>query len=147
MLRCDIVKDDSGPNAVFKEQGSSASQMRTAKVMEVIARLPGCAGQAAYAVSASTKGKTEDIPGLLKLPKSECLDRWIRLPRYKWPKPLSNIEESVALHERNLCGLVGFMWERKFEKVLLGRGWEKGSELGMLVRASKARSILIRKRG
>ena len=39
-LRGDIVKDDSGAHAVFTEQGSSASQMTTAKVMDVIARVP-----------------------------------------------------------------------------------------------------------
>ena len=36
----------------FTEQGSSASQMTAAKVMDIISRLPGCAGQAADAVSA-----------------------------------------------------------------------------------------------
>ena len=51
-LRDDIVKDDSGPYAVFTEQGSSASQMTAAQIMDVISRLPGCAGQAADAVSA-----------------------------------------------------------------------------------------------
>ena len=52
VLRGDIVKDDSGTYAVFTEQGSSASQMTAAKVMDIISRLPGCAGQAADAVSA-----------------------------------------------------------------------------------------------
>ena len=40
------------PHAVFIDQGSSASQMAAAKVMDVIARLPGCDGQAADAVPA-----------------------------------------------------------------------------------------------
>ena len=39
MLQGDTVKDDSGSCAVFTEQGSSASQMTAAKVMDVIARL------------------------------------------------------------------------------------------------------------
>ena len=51
------MKDDSGSYAVFTEQGSSASQMTAAKVMDIISRLPGCAGQAADAVSAFTHGK------------------------------------------------------------------------------------------
>ena len=55
VLRGDIVKDDSGSYAVFTEQGSSASQMTAAKIMDIISRLPGCAGQAADAVSAYTK--------------------------------------------------------------------------------------------
>ena len=52
VFRGDIVKDDPGSYEVFTEQGSSASQMTAAKVMDVISRLPGCAGQAADAVSA-----------------------------------------------------------------------------------------------
>ena len=50
-LQNDIVKDDSGSYAVFTEQDSSASQMTAAKVMDIKSRLPGCAGQAADAVS------------------------------------------------------------------------------------------------
>ena len=57
VLRGDIVKDDSGSYAVFTEQGSSASQMTAAKVIDIISRLPGCAGQAADAVSAYTHEK------------------------------------------------------------------------------------------
>ena len=81
VLRGDIVKDDSGSYAVFTEQGSSASQMTAAKIMDIISRLPGCDGQAADAVSAYTQVKMEDAHKLLKIPKSECPDIWIRLPR------------------------------------------------------------------
>ena len=49
VIRGDVVKDDSGSYAVFTEQGSSASQTTAAKVMDVMSRLPGCAGQAADA--------------------------------------------------------------------------------------------------
>ena len=80
------MKDDSGSCAVFTEQGSSASQMTEAQVMDVIAMLRDCAGQAADAVSAYTPVRMEDAPKLLNLPKSECPDVWIRLPRHKWPK-------------------------------------------------------------
>ena len=57
VLRGDIVKDDSGSYAVFTEQGSSASHMTAAKIMDIISRLPGCDGQAADAVSAYYPGK------------------------------------------------------------------------------------------
>ena len=60
------MKDDSGSYAVYTEQGSSASQMTAAKVMDIISILPGCAGQAADAVSAYTQVKMEDAPTLLK---------------------------------------------------------------------------------
>ena len=126
VLRGDIVNDDSGSFAEFTEQGSSASQMTAAKVMDIISRLPGCAGQAADAVSAYTQVKMEDAPNLLKIPKSECPDILIRL-RHKWPKSWSNMEHSVVPLERNLYGhpLAGLLWERQFEKILLKHGWEK----------------------
>ena len=59
VLRGDIVKDNSGSYAVFTEQGSSASQMTAAKIMDIISRLPGCDGQAADAISAYTQVKNE----------------------------------------------------------------------------------------
>ena len=69
VLQGDIVKDDSGSYAVFTEQGSSASQMTAAKVMDIISRLPGCNGQAADAVSAFSQVKMEDAHKLLKIQK------------------------------------------------------------------------------
>ena len=83
VLRGDIVKDDSGSYAVFNEQGSSASQMTAAKVMDIVSRLPGCDGHAADAIFAFTQVKMKDARKLLKIPKSECPDIWIRLPRHK----------------------------------------------------------------
>ena len=83
VLRGDIVKDNSGSCAVFTEQGSSASQMTAAKIMDIISRLPGCDGQAADAVSVFSQVKMDDAHKLLKIPKSECPDIWIRLPRHK----------------------------------------------------------------
>ena len=129
VLRGDIVKDDSGSYAAFTEQGSSASQMTAAKVMDIISRLPGCAGQAADAVSACTQVKMEDAPKLLKIPKSECPDIWIRLPRHKWPKSWSSMEDPVVPLGRNLYGhpLARLLWERQFEKILLKYSWEKVS--------------------
>ena len=57
VLRGDIVKYDSGSYAVSTEQGSSASQMTAATVMDNMSRLTGCDGQAADAVSAYTRLK------------------------------------------------------------------------------------------
>ena len=125
VLRGDIVKDDSGSYTVFTEQGTSASQMTAAKVMDIKSRLPGCSGQAADAVSSCTQVKMEDAPKLFKIPK------WIRLPRHKWPTSWSSMEDPVVPLERNLYGhpLAGLLWERQFG-TLLG----KGSKLGMLIR-------------
>ena len=64
---------------------------------------------------------------LSKIPKSECPDIWIRLPRHKWPKSWSSMEDPVVPLERNLYGhpMAGLLWERQFEKILLKHGWEK----------------------
>ena len=95
--------------------------------MDIISRFPGFAGQAADAVSAQTQVTMEDDPKLLKIPQSDCSDMWIRLPRHKWPKSWSSMEDPVVPLERNLKGhpLAGLLWERQFEKILLKNGWEK----------------------
>ena len=130
------MKDDSGTYAVFTEQGSSASQMTAAEVMEIISRLPGCDGQAADAISAYIHVKMEDAPTLLKIPKvrmSRYL--WMRLPKHKWPKSWSSMEDPVVPLERNLYRhpLAGLLWEMQFEKNLLQYGWEKVSNWECLV--------------
>ena len=76
------------------------------KVMDIISRLPRCAGQAAGAASSYTqeKWKMEDAPKLSKIPKWECPDIWIRLPRRTWLKSWSSMEDPVVPLERNLYG-------------------------------------------
>ena len=56
------MKDDSGSCALITEQGSSASQMTAATLIDILSRLTGCAGQAADAVSAYAQVKMEDAP-------------------------------------------------------------------------------------
>ena len=135
VLRGDIVKNDSRSCAVFFEQGSSAFQMTAVKIMDIISRLSSCDGQAADAVSHK----------LLKIPKSECPDTWIRLPRHKWPKSWSSMEDPVVPLERNLYGhlLAGLLWERQFEKILLKHGWEKIPNWECLFVHREKRIILI----
>ena len=77
VLRGDIAKDDSGSYAVFAENGSSASQITAAKVMDIISRLRGCAGQEADAVSAYTQvqnGRCTDVIEKFKGRMSRYLD-------------------------------------------------------------------------
>ena len=146
VLRGDIVKDNSGSYAVFTEQGSSASQMTAAKIMDIISRLPGCDGQAADAVSAYTQVKMEDAHKLLKIPKSECPDIWIRLPRHKWPKSWSSMEDPVVPLERNLYGhpLAGLLWERQFEKVQNIEAWMgENSKLGMSLFVHREKGLFL----
>ena len=66
--------------------------MTAAKIMGVIARLPGCDGQAADAISAHTQVKLE------------CPDVWIPPPKHKWTKswkiedPANPIERNLSVH-------------------------------------------------
>ena len=69
VLRGDIVKGHSGSYAVFTEQGSSASQMTAAKIMDIISRLPGCDGQ-----DPSKNGRCSQIIENSKIGVSRHLD-------------------------------------------------------------------------
>ena len=140
VLRGDRVKDDSGSYAVFTEQGSSASQMTAAKVMDIISRLPGCDGQAADAVSAYTQVKMEDAHKLLKIPKSECPDIWIRLPRHTWPKSWSNMEDPVVPLER-ICTVI--LWQDWFVKGNLRKSY--WSTIGRMFPIVNAFSYTVKK--
>ena len=50
---------------------------------------------------------------LLKIPKSDCPDIWIRLPRHTWPKSWSSVEDPVVPLERNLYG---HLWQDVYVK-------------------------------
>ena len=89
------------------------------------------------------KSKWRMLQKLLKIPKSEYPDIWIRPPRDKWPKSWSNIEDPLVPLERKLYGhpLAGLLWERQFEKSSFGTRMGKRAELGMPTCGSTARSI------
>ena len=101
------------------EQGSSASQMTAAKIMDIISRLPGCDGQAADAVFGLYPSKNGRCSRIIENSKIGCPDIWIRLPRHKWPTSWSSMEDPVVPLERNLYGLplARLSWERQFEKI------------------------------
>ena len=114
VLRGDIVKDNSGSYAVFTEQGSSASQMTAAKIMDITSRLPGCDGQAADAVSAYTQVKMEDAHKLLKIPKSECPDIWIRLPRQQMAQIMVQYGKTQSFLLSEICMVI--LWQDFYGK-------------------------------
>ena len=136
------MKADSGSYAVFTEQSSPASQLTAAKVVDVLAILPDCDGQAADAMSAHTQEKMEDAPRLLRIPKSECPDVWTRLPRHKSPKSWEDIEDAVVPLERKLCGhpLAGLSGDRQLIRGSSSGAWMGiSTELGMSICSSKNR--------
>ena len=128
VLRSDSVKDDSGSSAVFTDQGSSASQMTAATVTDIVTMLPGCAGQAADAISANTQVKIDDAPSLFKIPKTDCPDIWIRLQKRKWPgwKIQSFLlgEICTVIHLQNYFGK---SYSRKFFWSTVGKKFQNGN--------------------
>ena len=112
---------------VFTEQGSSASQMTAAKIMDIISRLPGCDGQAADAGSAYTQVQMEDAHKLLKIPKIGVSRHLDSSTTTQMAKIMVQYGRPVVPLERNLYGhpLAGLLWEKQFEKILLKHGWEK----------------------
>ena len=76
---------------VFTEQGSSASHVTAAKAINVIARLPGCTGQAADAASAKTLVKMQDAPRLLKFSK-------VRVSRYADTSSTIQVAQIMVQH-------------------------------------------------
>ena len=141
------MKDDSGSFAVFAEQGSSASQKTAAKVMDIISRLPGCAGQAADAVSACTQVKMEDAPTLLKNSRSQSVQIFGYVyRRHKWPKSWSSMERPRRSSRKESVWssfgrtTVGTAILRKF---FLQYGWEKSSKLGMFIRQTEKKGLFL----
>ena len=118
VLRGDSVKDDSGSYAVFTEQGSPASQITAAKVMHIFQDFQ----------DAQDKQRTQcQLTPRSKWKMHHYCWKFQRLPKRKWPKPWSSMEDPVVPLERNLYGhpLAGLLWRRQSEKVLLEHGWEK----------------------
>ena len=145
VLRGNIVKNDSGSYAVFTEQGSSASQMAAAKVMDIISRLPGCAGQAADAVSAYTQvkngtcsqsiensqiGVSRHLDSSTTTQMAKIMVQCGRPSRSSWAKSLWSSSGRTVIGKA--------IWENPFE-ARLGEGFQ----LGMLIRTPWKRVVLI----
>ena len=111
VLREDVVKDDSGSYAVFTEQGSSASQMTAANVLD-------CAGQASHAVSAYAQVQMEDAPKLFKLSESDCPAIWIRSPRHRCKR--------LAENSRTRCSSREEFVRSSMSRIALGKTVRKG---------------------
>ena len=87
------------------------------------------------------------LPDCYECQKKECPSFLIIIPPRQRPNSLENMEDPVEALERNQCGhpLVGLLWERHFEEVLVEKGWEKVP--AWAIRAHKAQIILICVRG
>ena len=149
VLRGEIVKDDSGSYAVFTEQGSSASHMTAAEVMDIISRLPGCAGQAAECSICLHPSKNERRSKIIKSFPCQNVEIYGHVFHdTNGPNHGQTFEDPVVPLEWKLYGhpLAGLLWERQFEEVLMELGWEEVAEFGMLVRSSETADSEIRRR-
>ena len=93
VLRGDNVKDEGGYRAVFTEQGASVSQMAAATFLDAMSKLLGMAGETSDAISAYTQVTMTEAPRLLRMPKEECPEMWIRIPPRQIPTGGDNIED------------------------------------------------------
>ena len=130
-----------GSYAFFTEQGSSASQMTAAKIMDIISRLPGCNGQAADAVSAYTHvnhGGCFQISQNSKVRMSRHMETSSTTNGKNLGRPLKIQwfflnEICTVTHLLGSCG----------KEVLLEFWMGVNTELGMSVCSSKTMIILI----
>ena len=86
---------------------------------------------------------------MLKNPKSECPDVWIRLPRHRWPKFWASIEDLVVLLKMKFiwtpCGRTTMGMAIRESSIGIWMG--KSTKLRMSVCSPKTRIILVGKRG
>ena len=126
VLPRDNVQDEEGYRAAVAERGASASQMKGAKFLDTISERPGMARATSDAISAYTQVKMTEAPRLLRLPKEECPEIWIRIPPRQRPTNCNNIDDPLVHFDRNFYGhpLARLLWERSFEDVLFEKGCE-----------------------
>ena len=108
---------------MFSEQGTSASHMAAAKLIDALSRCNGMDGQDADAVGAYTQVTLQDMADEMG---EELVDTWISLPKHKQPASWAGIENPVCLLARNLYGhpRAGLYWEKFCEKHLFAVGFE-----------------------
>ena len=94
--------------------------MTAAKILDVVARLPGCDGQAADAVSAYTQVNLEDAPNCPKCPNRNAQMFGYVFHDTKWANSCDKIEDPVVFLKRNLHGhpFVGLLWSEQGMHVL-----------------------------
>ena len=127
VLRGHFVKDDSGAHVVFTEQGSSASSMTAVKVMDVIARWPGCAGHAADAVSVSPRLTWRMLPDCSEFQSLNVQMCGYIFHELDGPNPGQTLK-TQCFFSNELCTvtrLLASCGKRPYEEVLLGLGWQK----------------------
>ena len=119
------VTDENCIQAVYQEQGTSASHMICAKFLDALARLPGYNGEDSDAQKAYTQVMLADFEG--------NTETWIELPVDQWPKSWhGKYKRPIVRLLRNLYGhpLAGLYWEKHCHRAITAcgflpvQGWE-----------------------
>ena len=102
------IRDENGLQAVFAEQGTSASHMICAKFLDAVARIEGYDGRDSDAQKAYTQAKMASFEG--------NTETWIDLPVDQWPDEWKKkgYRRPIVRLIRNLYGhpLAGLYWEK-----------------------------------
>ena len=130
------MKDDPGSYAVFTEEGSSASQMTAAKVLDVMSRLPGCAGQASDALSAHAQVKMEDAPNLLKF-------FGIGMSRHLDSITTSSMAKKLAESSRTRCSSREEFVRSPMSRIAVGKPVRKGPDRERMGESSGKECLLV----
>ena len=118
------------------------SHATASKVFDVISRLPGCAGEANDAVSASPQVKLEYAPKVLRFPEAECPVIWIRLPRAPSPKSAEHIPDRVVPRKFGRTPLSSVFVGTKTRRGSVRRRIGNSTRMGILTCASKSVTFL-----
>ena len=146
VLRGDVVKDDSGSYAVFTEQGSSASHMTAAKVMDILfqtARLRWTSSGRSICLYPVKNERCSKITQNSKNGMSRHLDSSTTtqmakiMVQYGRPSRSSSAKSVWSSFGRTV------VWERQFEKNPIEARLGEGFQLGMFIRTPWKRVILI----
>ena len=109
----------SGFKRISRCRGSSASKMTSSKVMDVISRLPGCAGPAADAISAYTQVKIEDAPSLLKFQ--------VRMSRYVDTSTKTQMAEIMVHYGRSALSFRAKSVRSSTGRTIMGKASQESS--------------------
>ena len=96
------VRGEENTMALFRGLGSAPASVAAAKMLDLVASMPGCRGGQTDAVRAYTQA-------LLK-----GTETWIRIPRDRWPSSWKGKRDPVILLRLALNGHPdsGSFWER-----------------------------------
>ena len=113
VFRGDIVKDDSGSMqySMSKDYQHHKCQQQKSWVSSPDCLVVMDKQQTQYQRIPKKNGRCSQI---VEISKSECPHIWIRVPRHKWPKSWSSMEDPVVPLERNL-------YDQPLDRTVMGK--------------------------